>query len=180
MARNTLIAVLVTTLAIAPAYAEKLYKWVDERGNVSYQDRPPPEGIGRVEEKTLRVGRGGVSGNPTLAEAAARSPVTFYMVPKCSSCDMARAYLKQRGVPFSEINVSEKHPQAQQDMVKKIGQLSVPTITVGSKVMQGFVESLLAGELDQAGYPKPEASPESAETTEAAPATESAPARSGS
>jgi hypothetical protein len=54
-------------------------------------------------------------------------------------------------------------------MVKKIGELSVPTITVGSKVMQGYVESLLAGELDQAGYPKPEASPESGETPEAAP-----------
>jgi hypothetical protein len=55
-------------------------------------------------------------------------------------------------------------------MVKKIGELSVPTITVGSKVMQGYVESLLAGELDQAGYPKPEATPETAEAPEAAPA----------
>ncbi len=177
MARNTLIAILATTLAIAPAHAVKLYKWVDERGNVSYQDRPPPEGIGKFEEKTLREGRGAVSGNPALAEAAARSPVTLYMVPECSPCDMARAYLKQRGVPFSEINVSHKNPQAQQEMVKKIGQLSVPTITVGSKVMQGYVESLLAGELDQAGYPKPEAAPESAEASEAAPATEAAPAQ---
>jgi len=36
--------------------------------------------------------------------------------------------------------------------------------------MQGYVESLLAGELDQAGYPKSEAKPEAAETPEAAPA----------
>jgi glutaredoxin len=170
MARNTLIVVLVTTLAVAPAYAAKLYKWVDERGNISYQDRPPPEGVGKVEEKDLRGGRGGDSGSPAAAEASAKSPVTLYMVPKCSPCDMARTYLKKRGVPFTEINVSEKNPQAQQEMVKKIGELSVPTITVGSKVMQGYVESLLAGELDQAGYPKPEAGSESAETPEAAPA----------
>jgi len=170
MARNTLIAVLVTILAAAPAYAVKLHRVVDERGNVTYQDRPPPEGAGKVEEIILRDSRGGVSGNPALAEAAAKSPVTLYIVPKCSSCDMARTYLKQRGVPFSEIDVSEKNPQAQQEMVKKIGQLSVPTITVGSKVMQGYVETLLAGELDQAGYPTPEASPESAEAQEAAPA----------
>jgi hypothetical protein len=107
MARNTLIAVLVTALAVAPAYAAKLYKWVDERGNISYQDRPPPEGAGRVEEKTLREGRGGNSGSPEAAEAAAKSPVTLYMVPKCSPCDAARAYLRKRGVPFSEVNVSE-------------------------------------------------------------------------
>ena len=170
MARNTLIAVLVTTLAVAPVYAAKLYKWVDEHGNVSYQDRPPPAGAGKVEEKDLRDGRGGDSGSPASAEAAAKSPVTLYMVPKCSSCDTARIYLKQRGVPFTEINVSEKNPQAQQEMVRKIGELSVPTITVGSKVMQGYVESLLAGELDQAGYPKPEAGSEAAEAAEAAPA----------
>ena len=169
MARNTLIAVLVTMLAVVPAYAAKLYKWVDERGNISYQDRPPPEGVGKVEEKNLREGGGSDSGSPAAAEAAAKSPVTLYMVPKCSSCDSARVYLKKRKVPFSEINVSEKNPQAQQDMVKKFGELSVPTLTVGSKVMQGYVESLLAGELDQAGYPKLEASP-AAETPEAAPA----------
>jgi glutaredoxin len=169
MARNTLILFLAATLAVAPAYAGKLYKWVDEQGNVSYQDRPPPEGRGKVEEKTVSEGRAGASGSPAAAEAAAKAPVTLYMVPKCSPCDMARTYLKKRGVPFSEINVSEKNPQAQQEMVKKIGELSVPTITVGSKVMQGYVESLLAGELDQAGYPKAEASPESGETPEAAP-----------
>lgn len=168
MARNTLIIVLAAALAAAPAYAGKLYKWVDEQGNISYQDRPPPAGVGKVEEKNLREGRGGVSGSPAAAEAAAKSPVTLYMVPKCSPCDMARTYLKKRGVPFSEINVSEKNPQAQQEMVKKLGELSVPTITVGGKVMQGYVESLLAGELDQAGYPKPEA--EAAEAPESAPA----------
>ena len=170
MARNTLISVvLATALAVAPAYAAKLYKWVDERGNISYQDRPPPEGVGKVEEKTVREGRGGDSGNPAAAEAAARSPVTLYVVPKCGPCDAVRAYLKQRKTPFTEIDVSEKNLQAQQDMVKKIGQLSVPTITVGSKVMQGYVESLLAGELDQAGYPKQDAGAETDEKPEVTP-----------
>ena len=167
MARNTLIVLLLAGLITTPALAGKLYKWVDERGNISYQDRPPPEGRGRVEEKTVRDGAGG---GPATAEASAKAPVTLYMVPKCGPCDAARLYLKNRGVPFSEINVSEKNRQAQQEMIKKFGELSVPTITVGSKVMQGYVESQLAGELDQAGYPKPEVSPEAAEAPEAAPA----------
>jgi glutaredoxin len=174
MARNTLIVVLAAALAVAPAYAAKLYKWVDERGNIYYQDRPPPEGAGRVEEKTLNESGGG-SDNPVAAAAAARSPVTLYMVSKCSSCDAVRVYLKKRKVPFTEINVSEKNVQAQEEMLKKIGQLSVPTITVGSKIMQGYIESLLADELDQAGYPKPEAGPEAAGAPEAAPAPAPAP-----
>lgn len=169
MARNTLIVLLLTGLIATPALAGKLYKWVDERGNISYQDRPPPEGRGQVEEKTMRGGVGSSSGNPAAAEAAAKAPVTLYMVPKCNPCDAARLYLKNRGVPFTEINVSEKNPQAQQEMVKKVGELSVPTITVGSKVMQGYVESLLKGELDQAGYPKAEEKPE-AEAPEGTPA----------
>ena len=118
MARNTLIPVLLACLIATPVLAGKLYKWVDERGNISYQDRPPPEGRGQVEEKIVRGGVGSSSGNPAAAEAAAKAPVTLYMVPKCSPCDNARVYLKGRGVPFTEINVSEKNPQAQQEMVK--------------------------------------------------------------
>lgn len=169
MARNTLIAFLLASLVATPVLAGKLYKWVDERGNVSYQDRPPPEGQGRVEEKNVREGTGTASADPAAAEAAAKAPVTLYMIPKCSPCDAARAYLKKRKVPFSEVNVSEKNPQGQEAMRKKVGELSVPTLTVGSKVMQGYVESLLSGELDQAGYPQVEETPEP-EAPESAPA----------
>lgn len=169
MARNTLIAFLLVSFMATPALAGKLYKWVDERGNVSYQDRPPPEGQGRVEEKNVRDGSAAASADPSAAVAAAKAPVTLYMIPKCSPCDAARTYLKKRKVPFTEVNVSEKNPQGQEAMRKKVGELSVPTITVGSKVMQGYVESLVSGELDQAGYPPPEATPET-ESSETTPA----------
>lgn len=168
MARNTLIVFMLASLVAAPAFAGKLYKWVDERGNVSYQDRPPPAGQGRVEEKNVRDGGGAASADPSAAEAAAKAPVTLYMIPKCSPCDEARAYLKKRKVPFTEVNVSEKNPQSQEVMRKKVGDLSVPTITVGSKVMQGYVESLVSGELDQAGYPPTEVTTET-EASETAP-----------
>lgn len=169
MARNTLIALLLAAVITSPALAGKLYKWVDERGNISYQDRPPAEGRGKVEEKNVREGNHVDSDTPGVGAAAGKFPITLYMVPKCKPCDEARAYLNKRKVPFSEVNVSEKNPQAQEQMRKKVGELSVPTITVGSKVMQGYVESLLSGELDQAGYPPPEAEPDS-EKAEEAPA----------
>jgi glutaredoxin len=155
MARHTVVAVLVVALAVSPAFAAKLYKWVDQAGNISYQDRPPPEGQGRVEERDVR-GSHAAGGDPTTDDAAAKAPVTLYMVPGCSSCDAARAHLKQRGIPFSEVNVAAGNVDAQQDMKKKVGELSVPTITVGAKVMKGYMASLLDGELDAAGYTKPE------------------------
>ncbi len=144
---------IVAALAVSTAQAEKLYKWVGKDGKVSYQDRPPPADAGSVQEKDL-------SGRPSSSalgaeggDAAQKFPVVLYSVSKCTSCDDARAYLKKRHVPFNEKNVGN-NPALQKEMIEKIGQLSVPTITVGSKVMSGYVQSLLAGELDQAGYPK--------------------------
>ena len=150
-----LFSLLIVALAVLalPAQAAKMYKWVDKAGNISYQDRPPPEDASRVEEKHLgeRPNYGGNKGLP--ADVLEKFPVVLYAVPKCSGCDLARAYLKQRGIPFSERNVQSDRAM-QDEMKARVGELSVPTITVGSKVMKGYLESILEGELDQAGYPK--------------------------
>ena len=136
-------------LAVLPAHAAKLYKWVDKDGNVSYQDSPPPPDAGRVEQKELTKTR-----SPEKKDdVAEKYPVVLYSVPKCSSCDLARAYLQKRKVPFSEKNV-EGDRKSQEEMKEKTKGLSVPTILVGAKVMTGYMESLLEGELDQAGYAK--------------------------
>jgi glutaredoxin len=144
------VALLCLCALAVTAQAAKLYKWVDKDGNVSYQDRPPPSTAGRIEERDLRTG-------PTAGpDAAERLPVVLYSVPKCQGCDLARAYLQKRQIPFTEKNV-QSDVALQTEMKQKTGGLSVPTITVGSKVMQGYMESLLEGELEQAGYAKPAA-----------------------
>lgn len=149
---------------------KKLYKWVDHEGNVSYHDQPPPDGSKyRVEERILK-------GEKTPSKKVAdesdipRAPVVVYMIPKCLSCDMARTYLQRRKVPFTEKNV-EGNRVLIEELKKKAGSLSVPTILVGEKVMQGFLESLLAGELDAAGYPPepPEGAKTGVESTDAKP-----------
>lgn len=154
-------AILFTALVIAGlsvAQAEKLYKWVDGQGRVSYHDQPPPEGAGyRVEEKNLRDEVGIPPGKNE--DVAAKFPVILYTAPQCASCDLARSYLDKRKVPFTEKMV-EGDPELQEELKKKSGSLSVPTITVGDKIMKGYLESLLEGELDAAGYPEVE-TPES-------------------
>lgn len=140
---------LAAGLLLAPAaHAGKLYKWVDSQGNVSYQDRPPPDGAKGVQERTVKGVDESQEGDDTT-----RAPVTLYAIPKCSSCDAARAYLKKRNVAFTEKNV-ESDPKAQAELKAKSGGLAVPTIIVGKTVMKGYMESWLGGELDKAGYPK--------------------------
>ena len=63
-----------------------------------------------------------------------------------------RTYLKQRTVIFSEMNVATD-PMAQQEMRKPVGEPSVPAVTVGSKVMQGYLPAQLSAVLDNGGYP---------------------------
>ncbi len=136
---------------VIPA-GKKLYKWIDRAGNVTYHDQPPPDnGSYRVEERILK-GEKPPAKKTEEENDKPRPPVVVYMVPKCPSCDMARTYLQRRKVPFTEKNV-EGHRVLLEELKKKAGSLSVPTILVGDKVMQGFLESLLAGELDAAGYP---------------------------
>lgn len=141
------IVVFVVALAFATGgEAAKLYKWIDENGNVTYSATPPPNQA--AEKKEINVGRTAVS-----ADAGPRAPVVLYVAPKCASCDMARAYLDKRKVPYTLKN-AESDPAVQEELKSKSGGMSVPTITVGDKVMRGYLESLLEGELDAAGYPK--------------------------
>lgn len=148
-------------IGISTAQAEKLYKWVDSQGRVIYRDQPPPEGAGyRVEEKVFgERGASRETQDETLAKIVEKYPVMLYSVPVCGSCDLARFYLQKRKVPFTEKNL-ENDAELQQTLKKKIGSLSAPTIMIGEKVMKGYVESILEGELDSAGYPKIE-TPES-------------------
>lgn len=148
--------ILVMALAVAGlsvAQAGTLYKWVDSQGRVSYHDKPPPEGSDfRVEQKNLGSDKKS-EGDDALDKIVEKYPVVLYSVPVCGSCDLARVYLQKRKVPFSEQNL-ENNGELQQMLKKKIGSLSAPTIMIGEKVMKGYVESILEGELDAAGYPK--------------------------
>lgn len=145
--------IVLAAAGLSAAQAGSLYKWVDSEGRVSYHDQPPPEGSGyRVEEKNISTGKKATE-DESLKKIVEKYPVTLYSVPVCGSCDLARAYLQKRKVPYSEHNL-DNNPDLQQKLKKQIGSLSAPTIMIGEKVMKGYVESILEGELDSAGYPK--------------------------
>lgn len=141
------VALVVAALlaAMGAAEAAKLYKYVDKEGRVTYQATPPAGYL--AEEKEL-------VGDKLAAPAEGpKVPVVLYIAPKCASCDMAQAYLDKRRVPYTLKN-AESDPVVQGELKTRSGGMSVPTIIVGEKVMRGYMESLLEGELDAAGFPK--------------------------
>ena len=136
--------VIFAGLALAAPLAAQdgtSYRW-EKDGQVFYSDTPPPRDAENVSERRDLSGP---------EEQAPLPPVRFYVVPDCSPCDGARAYLQSRKVPFTEINVSTD-PEKQIAMKEAVGFLSVPTIVIGKKVMKGYLRSILEGELNDAGY----------------------------
>ena len=73
--------------------------------------------------------------------------VTVYTTPTCHYCHQVKQFLSQRGIKFTEHDVSVDRAAAA-EMVSKSGQMGVPVITVGNQVIIGFdrarLEHLLA------------------------------------
>jgi len=75
------------------------------------------------------------------------SKVTVYSTPTCKYCVVAKDFLKENGVEFEEVNVSEDADK-KKEMIEKSGQLGVPVITIDDKVIVGFSKDELTKALD--------------------------------
>lgn len=68
--------------------------------------------------------------------------VTLYTTPTCGYCRQLKAYLRQRGVPFIEHDVSRDR-QAAIEMVRLSGQQGVPVAVINGQVVVGFNRPLI-------------------------------------
>lgn len=148
--------IAAVALSFALGAHAQVYRWLDEKGRLHAGDTPPPSA--RELEKVR------VAPTPTepvepyaLQLARKNNPVTLYTTPKCPLCDRARQLLKARGVPFSEKSVVTD--EQVQELVGVVGRDALPSLVVGTKVQDGFAESLYEAMLDGAGYPKKGALP---------------------
>ena len=149
------LAAMALLAAALPANA--LYKVVGPDGKVTYTDRPPAAVAGTSSRVTPMATAAAPPATeatlPTeLRQAAARYPVTLYVVPNCAPCDSARTLLRQRGVPYAEkIVVTEDDAEALQRLA---GTRDAPTLTVGSQPLRGLLADTWHAYLDSAGYPR--------------------------
>lgn len=63
--------------------------------------------------------------------------VIIFTTPHCPYCKKAKKYLRERGVPFKDVDVS-RDAAAARDMVRRSGQQGVPVLDIGGKIIIGF------------------------------------------
>ena len=63
--------------------------------------------------------------------------VVVFSTPTCSYCNMAKSYFREKGIKFTDIDVS-RDQSAARDMVRRSGQMGVPVIDIGGKIVVGF------------------------------------------
>ncbi|GIV66457.1 MAG: glutaredoxin domain-containing protein [Chloroflexota bacterium] len=76
-----------------------------------------------------------------MAETKVNQPkVIIFTTPTCTYCNMTKKYLREKGVRFREVDVS-RDPAAAKDMVRRSGQMGVPVLDIGGKIVIGFDRS---------------------------------------
>lgn len=72
--------------------------------------------------------------------------VTIYSTPTCHFCVMAKDFLTEKGVPFTNYDVSADAAK-REEMIRLTGQLGVPVIVIGEDMMVGFDRARIAEKL---------------------------------
>jgi glutaredoxin len=146
----------IVTLLVAhnPAsLAATMYKWVDEEGNVTYQDYPPPADSRILSESELDELN--LTTRATNESAAEQSPITLYTTPNCETCDLVRMNLAELRIPFIERKLNSDRA-AQQELQDKTGQLVAPSLFFGETRIMAFSREHLRQSAASAGYAVPE------------------------
>ena len=148
---KTTIILFGVFLLFGSAQGQNLYKWVDEQGNVFYQDQPPEGAGGSVEAYGEDAELVADADKDPRTIAAETFPITLFSIPVCDACDLVRNMLRKADVPFTEKDVND-NPPVQDELMSLAGQLSVPALVVGKKVIYGYNSMAIKEELTSAGY----------------------------
>lgn len=63
--------------------------------------------------------------------------IRVFTSPSCPYCEMAKNFLSEKGLPYEEVDV-RSDLETRDEMIKISGQMGVPVIIVGKKVVVGF------------------------------------------
>ena len=69
--------------------------------------------------------------------------IIIYSTPSCVYCQMAKDFLTDKNIPFTEYDLT-KEVAMRNEVIKKTGQMAVPVIEVDGEVMVGFDEARLS------------------------------------
>lgn len=63
--------------------------------------------------------------------------VIIFSTPTCGFCNAAKSYMRSKGISFRDVDVTRDQTAAR-DMVRRSGQMGVPVIDIGGKIVVGF------------------------------------------
>ncbi len=63
--------------------------------------------------------------------------VKIFSTPFCIYCVSLKQFLKEHNIEFEEVDVS-KDKVAQEEMIKKSGQMGVPVVEIDGEIIVGF------------------------------------------
>jgi glutaredoxin 3 len=63
--------------------------------------------------------------------------VIIFSTPTCGFCNAAKSYMRSKGISFRDVDVA-RDQSAARDMVRRSGQMGVPVIDIGGKIVVGF------------------------------------------
>lgn len=69
--------------------------------------------------------------------------VIIYSTPTCIYCRMAKDFLTEKNIPFTDYDLT-KDVAMRDEVIKKTGQMAVPVIEVDGEVMVGFDKEQLS------------------------------------
>jgi len=65
------------------------------------------------------------------------SKVKIFITPACPYCFTLTEFLKEKGIRFEEIDVSQDE-KAREEMIKKSGRLEAPILEINGEIVIGF------------------------------------------
>ncbi len=82
----------------------------------------------------------------TATKQERQHKVLVFTTPSCPWCKRAKSYLRDKSIPFREVDVS-RDPAAARDLIRRSGQMGVPVVEIDGRPVIGFdkarIDSLL-------------------------------------
>jgi glutaredoxin-like YruB-family protein len=73
-----------------------------------------------------------------MAQTEKKQPrVIIFTTPTCSYCNLTKQYFRRNNIRFRDVDIS-RDPAAARDVVRRSGQMGVPVIDIGGKIIVGF------------------------------------------
>ena len=140
MYRSIFAVVLFGFLYVHDSLAVNVVQCEDNAGNKSFRAFCPPD-MKQVGKEKLQ----------TKTHPAPNITPTVYMAPKCPACDAVIRYFRAKKISIEQKNI-EGNVDLQNELKGIVGNLRIPTIIIGKKVLSDYKPTEIDSALMAVGF----------------------------